>query len=79
MTGRKRTDLTERKRALLVARLRKLEAQVSLIDRRLASAQTDLMRAAKMAHVAGMTEREIAKTVKRTPKAVHVWVAQGRK
>jgi hypothetical protein len=78
MTGRKRSNLSEPRRARLIAQLRKLEVRVSRLDARLETAQADLVRAAKTAHVAGMTEREIAKAVRRTPKAVHVWVAQRR-
>jgi hypothetical protein len=49
---------------------RRVDDNVSL----LAASRSDLARIARAAHVAGMTERGIARITKRSGPAVHAWL-----
>jgi hypothetical protein len=56
------------------ATLGELELDVAHAEQKLGVARANLKRVARAAHAAGMTEREIAKAVKRSGPAVHAWL-----
>jgi hypothetical protein len=55
-------------------RLRILSAERRGAEDALASIRADIVRVARAAHVAGMTERAIARAAQVTPPAAHKWV-----